>query len=156
MVHGLPGNGKDQVRFAAAVAALDPELTSVAPVRDLALTRDTAIVYAEEHNLPIRQSAKNPYSIDKNVWGRAVETGFLEDPWNAPIEDLYEYTQDPAHDGPADEVTNTFTAGIPNAIDGVPGTPVQAAKPLNGLPGRHSIGPAHPPRPGAASPRTPS
>ena len=89
VAHGCTGKGNDQVRFEAAVAALAPDLTSIAPVRDLALTRDKAIIYAEEHNLPIRQSAKNPYSIDKNVWGRAVETGFLEDPWNAPIEDLY-------------------------------------------------------------------
>ena len=95
VAHGCTGKGNDQVRFEAAVAALAPELTSIAPIRDLALTRDKAIVYAEEHGLPIKQSEKNPYSIDKNVWGRAVETGFLEDPWNAPIEDLYEYTQDP-------------------------------------------------------------
>ena len=115
VAHGCTGKGNDQVRFEAAVAALAPELTSIAPIRDLALTRDKAIVYAEEHGLPIKQSKKNPYSIDKNVWGRAVETGFLEDPWNAPIEDLYEYTADPAADGPADEVTITFTAGIPTA-----------------------------------------
>src|ERR1700722_313607 len=65
VAHGCTGKGNDQVRFEAAVAALAPELTSIAPVRDLALTRDKAIVYANEHNLPIRQSAKNPYSIDK-------------------------------------------------------------------------------------------
>src|SRR5688500_5662569 len=119
VAHGCTGKGNDQVRFEAAVAALAPELTSIAPVRDLALTRDKAIAYAEEKGLPIKQSKKNPYSIDKNVWGRAVETGFLEDPWNAPIEDLYEYTADPTLDGPADEVTVTFTQGVPTAIDGV-------------------------------------
>ena len=97
VAHGCTGKGNDQVRFEAAVAALAPDLTSIAPVRDLALTRDKAIIYAEERNLPIRQSAASPYSIDKNVWGRAVETGFLEDPWNAPIEDIYEYTEDPKH-----------------------------------------------------------
>jgi len=140
VAHGCTGKGNDQVRFEAAVAALAPELTSIAPVRDLALTRDKAIIYAEEHNLPIRQSAANPYSIDKNVWGRAVETGFLEDPWNAPIEDLYEYTEDPAIVKPADEITVTFTAGIPTAIDGIAVSPLQAVQQLNAIAGKHGVG----------------
>lgn len=79
VAHGCTGKGNDQVRFESAVAALAPELTSIAPIRDLALTRDKAILYAEEHGLPIKQSKKNPYSVDKNVWGRTVETGPLED-----------------------------------------------------------------------------
>ena len=140
VAHGCTGKGNDQVRFEAAVAALAPGLTSIAPIRDLALTRDKAIAYAEEHGLPIQQSKKNPYSIDKNVWGRAVETGFLEDPWNAPIEDLYEYTSDPSLDGPADEVTITFTRGIPTALDGVAVTPLQAIEQLNALAGKHGVG----------------
>jgi argininosuccinate synthase len=140
VAHGCTGKGNDQVRFEAAVAALAPELTSIAPVRDLALTRDKAIIYAEEHNLPIRQSAKNPYSIDKNVWGRAVETGFLEDPWNAPIEDLYEYTMDPSVAKPADEIIITFTSGVPTAIDGKTVTPLQAVEILNELAGKHGVG----------------
>jgi argininosuccinate synthase len=140
VAHGCTGKGNDQVRFEAAVAALAPDLTSIAPVRDLALTRDKAIVYAEEHNLPIQQSKKNPYSIDKNVWGRAVETGFLEDPWNAPIEDLYEYTLDPAADGPADELTITFDRGIPVAIDGAAVTPLEAVQQMNAIAGRHGVG----------------
>jgi argininosuccinate synthase len=140
VAHGCTGKGNDQVRFEAAVAALAPELSSIAPVRDLALTRDKAIVYAEEHNLPIRQSAKNPYSIDKNVWGRAVETGFLEDPWNAPIEDLYEYTQDPSVIQPADEIVIRFEAGIPVAIDGVSYSPLQIIEKLNAVAGKHGVG----------------
>jgi len=140
VAHGCTGKGNDQVRFEAAVAALAPDLTSIAPVRDLALTRDKAIIYAEEHNLPIRQSAKNPYSIDKNVWGRAVETGFLEDPWNAPIEDLYEYTQDPAVFKEADELTITFEAGIPVAIDGVTLSPLAIIEKLNEVAGKHGVG----------------
>jgi argininosuccinate synthase len=140
VAHGCTGKGNDQVRFEAAVAALAPELTSIAPIRDLALTRDKAIAYAEEHGLPIKQSKKNPYSIDKNVWGRAVETGFLEDPWNAPIEDLYEYTADPTADGPADEVTITFVHGVPTALNGVAVTPLQAVEQLNALAGKHGVG----------------
>lgn len=140
VAHGCTGKGNDQVRFEAAVAALAPELTSIAPVRDLALTRDKAIIYAEEHNLPIRQSAKNPYSIDKNVWGRAVETGFLEDPWNAPIEDLYEYTQDPNVARDADEIILTFQAGVPVAIDGVAYSPLGIIEKMNELAGKHGVG----------------
>ena len=140
VAHGCTGKGNDQVRFEAAVAALAPDLTSIAPVRDLALTRDKAIVYAEQHNLPIRQSAANPYSIDKNVWGRAVETGFLEDPWNPPIEDLYEYTQDPSVIKPADEVVITFQAGVPVAIDGVSYTPLGIVQKMNELAGAHGVG----------------
>ena len=140
VAHGCTGKGNDQVRFEAAVAALAPDLTSIAPIRDLALTRDKAIAYAEEKGLPIQQSKKNPYSIDKNVWGRAVETGFLEDPWNGPTEELYEYTADPAADGPADEVTITFAEGIPVAIDGDVVTPLEAVERMNEIAGRHGVG----------------
>ncbi|MDJ0334841.1 argininosuccinate synthase [Salinibacterium sp. G-O1] len=140
VAHGCTGKGNDQVRFEAAVAALAPELTSIAPVRDLALTRDKAIIYAEQHNLPIRQSAANPYSIDKNVWGRAVETGFLEDPWNAPIEDLYEYTEDPSVARDAAEVVITFASGIPVAIDGVQLSALAIIEKLNALAGKHGVG----------------
>ncbi|TWX34174.1 argininosuccinate synthase [Frigoribacterium sp. ACAM 257] len=140
VAHGCTGKGNDQVRFEAAVAALAPDLTSIAPVRDLALTRDKAIIYAEQHSLPIRQSAANPYSIDKNVWGRAVETGFLEDPWNPPIEDLYEYTQDPSVIKDADEVVITFQAGVPTAIDGVGYTPLGIVQKMNELAGAHGVG----------------
>lgn len=140
VAHGCTGKGNDQVRFEAAVAALAPELTSIAPVRDLALTRDKAIVYANEHDLPIRQSAASPYSIDKNVWGRAVETGFLEDPWNAPIEELYEYTEDPSVYREPDEVVITFDRGIPVAIDGATLSALAIIEKMNELAGRHGVG----------------
>jgi argininosuccinate synthase len=140
VAHGCTGKGNDQVRFEAAVAALAPDLTSIAPIRDLALTRDKAIEYAEKHNLPIAQSKKSPYSVDQNVWGRAVETGFLEDPWNAPIEDIYTYTQDPATPREASEVVITFTEGVPTAIDGKKVTPLQAVMMLNELAGAQGVG----------------
>ena len=140
VAHGCTGKGNDQVRFEAAVAALAPDLTSLAPVRDFALTRDKAIVYAAEHNLPIEQSKKSPYSIDQNVWGRAVETGFLEDPWNAPIEDLYTYSDDPATPRDAVEVVISFTEGIPVAIDGRPVTPLEAVQLMNTIAGGQGVG----------------
>ncbi|TFC97762.1 MULTISPECIES: argininosuccinate synthase [Cryobacterium] len=140
VAHGCTGKGNDQVRFEAAVAALAPELTSLAPVRDFALTRDKAIEYAALHNLPIAQSKKSPYSIDQNVYGRAVETGFLEDPWNAPIEDLYTYTQDPAVTREPTEVVISFDQGVPVAIDGVVVTPLQAIEMMNLLAGNQGVG----------------
>lgn len=140
IAHGCTGKGNDQVRFEAAVAALAPELTSIAPIRDLALTRDKAIEYANEKGLPIEQSKKSPYSVDQNVWGRAVETGFLEDPWNAPIEDLYAYTADPDAQREPSEVTITFERGIPVAIDGQALTPIQVVERMNELAGAHGVG----------------
>jgi argininosuccinate synthase len=140
VAHGCTGKGNDQVRFEAAVAALAPDLTSLAPVRDFALTRDKAIEYAAKHNLPISQSKKSPYSIDQNVWGRAVETGFLEDPWNAPIEDLYTYSVDPAIPRDAVEVVITFTEGIPTAIDGKAVTPLEAVMLMNEIAGGQGVG----------------
>ncbi|TFC99539.1 argininosuccinate synthase [Cryobacterium sandaracinum] len=140
VAHGCTGKGNDQVRFEAAVAALAPDLTSLAPVRDFALTRDKAIEYAALHDLPIAQSKKSPYSIDQNVYGRAVETGFLEDPWNAPIEDLYTYTQDPAVTREPTEVVISFDQGVPVAIDGVAVTPLQAIEMMNLLAGNQGVG----------------
>ena len=67
----------------------------IAPVRDYAWTREKAIAYAEERDLPIDVTKRSPFSIDQNLWGRAVETGFLEDLWNAPTKDVYSYTSDP-------------------------------------------------------------
>ena len=95
VAHGCTGKGNDQVRFEVGVGALAPDLSVIAPVRDSGMTRDKAIAFAEERGLPIDVTKKSPYSIDQNVWGRAVETGFLEDVWNAPIEDVYSYTAGP-------------------------------------------------------------
>ena len=96
VAHGSTGKGNDQVRFEVGIGALDPNLSVLAPVRDSGMTRDKAIAFAEEKGLPIDVNKKSPYSIDANVWGRAIETGFLEDIWNAPIEDIYAYTSNPA------------------------------------------------------------
>ena len=140
VAHGCTGKGNDQVRFEASVAAISPELTSIAPIRDLALTRDKALEYAAQHNLPIAQSKKSPYSVDQNVWGRAIETGFLEDPWNAPIEDIYTYTQDPDVLRDPTEVVIKFDEGIPVTIDGVSYSAIEMVKKMNELAGAHGVG----------------
>jgi argininosuccinate synthase len=138
--HGCTGKGNDQVRFEVGIGALAPHLSVVAPARDYAWTRDKAIAYAEERGLPIDVSHRSPYSIDQNVWGRSVETGFLEDIWNAPIEELYQYTADPATPRDPDEVVVTFEAGVPVAIDGETVTPYQAVTELNRRAGAQGVG----------------
>jgi argininosuccinate synthase len=138
--HGCTGKGNDQVRFEVGIGALAPDLKVVAPARDFAWTRDKAIGYADEKGLPIDVTHKSPYSIDQNLWGRAVETGFLEDIWNGPIEDLYAYTADPAEQRDPDEVVITFDAGVPVAIDGETVTPYQAVVGLNRRAGAQGVG----------------
>jgi argininosuccinate synthase len=138
--HGCTGKGNDQVRFEVGIGALAPELSVMAPVRDSGMTRDKAIAFAEERSLPIDVTKKSPYSIDQNVWGRAVETGFLEDVWNGPIEDVYSYTKDPAVERDADEVRVTFTDGVPTAIDGTAVTMLEAIQQLNARAGGQGIG----------------
>ncbi|MCO8276602.1 argininosuccinate synthase [Actinoplanes sp. TRM 88003] len=138
--HGCTGKGNDQVRFEVGIGALAPGLKVVAPARDFAWTRDKAIALAEEKGLPIDVSHKSPYSIDQNLWGRAVETGFLEDIWNPPIEDIYSYTQDPAVTRDPDEVVITFDRGNPVALDGETVTPFQAVTELNRRAGAQGVG----------------
>ena len=140
VAHGCTGKGNDQVRFEVGIANLAPDLTCIAPVRDYAMTRDKAIEFAERNSLPIDQTKKSPYSIDQNVWGRAVETGFLEDIWNGPIEDVYSYTQDPSVPREPDEVVITFREGAPVAIDGRPVTMLQAIQELNHRAGAQGVG----------------
>jgi len=138
--HGCTGKGNDQVRFEVGITSLAPDLTCLAPVRDLALTRAKAIEYATLHKLPIATTKYNPFSIDQNVWGRAVETGFLEDIWNAPTKDVYTYTDDPTFPPVADEVVITFEKGVPVALDGVAVTPLQAIQEMNRRAGAQGVG----------------
>jgi argininosuccinate synthase len=138
--HGCTGKGNDQVRFEVGIQTLGPDLKCIAPVRDLALTRDKAIAFAEEKGLPIETTKKNPFSIDQNVWGRAVETGFLEDIWNGPTKDVYDYTDSPEFSPAPDEVVITFKQGIPVAIDGHAVTPLQAIEELNRRAGAQGVG----------------
>ena len=140
VAHGCTGKGNDQVRFEVGIGALAPDLQVLAPVRDSGMTRDEAIGFAERNGLPIDVTGRSPYSIDQNLWGRAVETGFLEDPWNAPIEELYSYTSDPGSAREPDEVLVRFDAGAPTAIDGRPVTVRQAIEELNRRAGAQGVG----------------
>ncbi|MGP9724990.1 argininosuccinate synthase [Corynebacterium sp. AOP40-9SA-29] len=140
VAHGCTGKGNDQVRFEVGFMDTDPSLKIIAPARDFAWTRDKAIAFAEENNVPIEQSASSPFSIDQNVWGRAVETGFLEDLWNPPTKDLYAYTEEPSLGQAPDEVIISFKSGKPVAIDGREVTVLQAIEELNRRAGAQGVG----------------
>ncbi|MEV4238992.1 MULTISPECIES: argininosuccinate synthase [unclassified Nocardia] len=141
VAHGCTGKGNDQVRFEVGIGALAPDLNVIAPVRDYAWTREKAIAFAEENQLPINVTKKSPFSIDQNVWGRAVETGFLEDLWNAPTKDVYDYTSDPTVNFEApDELIVTFDKGVPVAIDGRQVSVLEAIVELNHRAGRQGVG----------------
>ena len=138
--HGCTGKGNDQVRFEAGLAALAPGVSVFAPVRDSGMTRDKAIAFAAEKGLPIEVTAKSPYSIDQNLWGRSCETGHLEDIWEAPHDDVWGYTSDPAQPRPADEVTISFADGLPVALDGRPLSPLELITELHTRAGRQGVG----------------
>lgn len=140
MAHGCTGKGNDQVRFEVSFTSLAPDLKCVSPIRDLSLQRDVSIAYAEAHNLPIETTKHNPFSIDQNVWGRAIETGYLEDLWNAPTKDVYTYTDDPAFAGIPDEVVVTFEKGVPVALDGVKMSMLQIIQEMNRRAGAQGVG----------------
>ncbi|ALI27326.1 Argininosuccinate synthase [Mycolicibacterium fortuitum] len=141
VAHGCTGKGNDQVRFEVGFASLAPELDVIAPVRDYAWTREKAIAFAEENAIPINVTKRSPFSIDQNVWGRAVETGFLEDLWNAPTKDVYDYTQDPTVNFNApDELIISFDKGRPIAIDGRPLSVLEIIQELNTRAGAQGVG----------------
>jgi argininosuccinate synthase len=115
VAHGCTGKGNDQVRIEVGVRARAPHLTTLAPLREKPLSRPDAIAYAQAHNVPISHTAAKPYSVDANLWGRSIEAGVLEDPWNAPPEDAYAWTVNPA-EAPAagTEIVLSFERGVPS------------------------------------------
>src|SRR5436190_18640691 len=116
VAHGCTGKGNDQVRFEVSVRALAPDLDVLAPVRQWGMTREDAMAYAARFSIPISATRKNPYSIDQNLWGRAVECGAIEDPWAPPPDDVYEMTVRKATE--PIEVVISFEEGLPVAVDG--------------------------------------
>ena len=116
VAHGCTGKGNDQVRFEVSARALAPDLELLAPVRSWGLTREQSIEYAERHRIPVNVTKRSPYSIDQNLWGRTIECGILENPWEQPPEEVFELTTPTATD-PVEMVV-TFEAGLPVALDG--------------------------------------
>ncbi|MDA8195734.1 MAG: argininosuccinate synthase [Actinomycetota bacterium] len=138
VAHGCTGKGNDQVRFEVGIRALNPNLEIIAPVRTWGFSRADSIDYAQAHSIPIAASKEKPYSIDQNLWGRAVECGEMEDPWAEPPHDVYEMTLPTRSD--RSEVTITFNEGKPVAIDGMAMTLVEVIDKLNVLFGSYGFG----------------
>ena len=120
VAHGCTGKGNDQVRFETSIRALDPDLEIIAPVREWDLTsRESEMEWAAAHDVPVPTTKKKPYSIDDNLWGRAIECGVLEDTWNTPPADIWTMTAAP-EDCPAEPETVIigFKGGVPSSING--------------------------------------
>ena len=142
VAHGSTGKGNDQVRFDVSVQALAPDLKIVAPVREWDMkTREDEIAYAERHRIPVPVTRESPYSTDENLWGRSIECGVLEDPWQEPPEEIYEWTSS-VKDAPAEPsyVEIGFERGIPVSLDGEALDGVTLVRRLNHLAGENGVG----------------
>jgi argininosuccinate synthase len=118
VAHGCTGKGNDQVRFEVSTRALAPELDVVAPVRSWGMTREQCILYAYDHDIPITATKEKLYSIDDNLWGRAIECGEMEDPWALPPPGVWLLTRPTAAE--STDVVIAFDQGVPVSLDGVP------------------------------------
>ena len=142
VAHGCTGKGNDQVRFEATVAALDPSLSCIAPVREWDLkSREAEVEYAKQNDVPLPPPKVTQYSYDRNLWGVSIECGVLEDPWEAPPDDAYVMTV-PAEEAPdkAETVEIGFEKGVPTSVNGKEVPPVELVGTLNKLAGKHGVG----------------
>ena len=140
VVHGCTGKGNDQLRFELAFKAHYPGVRVIAPLRDRVWTRDEEIAYALDKGIPVQATQASPYSIDENLFGRAIEAGVLEDPWAAPPEEPYALTGDPAWAPAPTEVVVGFDRGVPLALEGEELALPDLIARLNGLAGAYGIG----------------
>ena len=141
IAHGCTGKGNDQVRFEVAIAALDPKLKVIAPVREWKWSREEEIEYAKANGVPVPADLDNPYSVDQNLWGRANECGVLENPWNQAPEDAFGITTSP------EEAPNTpefidieFKEGKPVALNGKEMKLADLIQEVNAIAGKHGVG----------------
>ena len=141
IAHGCTGKGNDQVRFEVAIAALDPNLKVIAPVREWKWSREEEIEYAKANGVPVPADLDNPYSVDQNLWGRANECGVLENPWNQAPEYAFGITTSPeeAPDTP-EFVDIEFKEGKPVALNGEELKLADLIQKLNTIAGKHGVG----------------
>ena len=142
VAHGCTGKGNDQVRFETSIKALDPSIEIVAPVREWDLhSREEEMEWAKAHGVPVPTTKKSPYSIDDNLWGRAIECGVLEDPWCEPPADIWTLTADAqsAPDQP-EYLEIGFESGVPCSLNGEEMGLVDIIKEINVKAGSHGCG----------------
>jgi argininosuccinate synthase len=142
IAHGATGKGNDQVRFELTVMALNPKLKIIAPWREWEIrSREDALAYAAEFNVPVTATEKKIYSRDRNLFHLSHEGGLLEDPWNEPEEDMFQISNSPeTAPDEAEYVEVGFTQGVPTSINGQAMNPVDLFITLNKLAGKHGIG----------------
>ena len=141
IAHGCTGKGTDQVRLEVSIRALSPAFEIVGPTRTWGMTRADEIEFARSRALPVPVTADHPYSIDTNLWGRSIQYGVLEDPWQEPPETIYAITKAPAEcpDAPA-YVEIAFERGVPVAVNGVGMPLVELIASLETIAGAHGVG----------------
>jgi len=141
IAHGCTGKGNDQVRFDVSCAALNPSLKILAPAREWGMSREETIAYGEKYGIPAPVKKSSPYSIDKNLLGRSIEAGVLEDPAAEPPEEIYQMTKAIANTPNEPEYVEIgFVKGVPTTINGTAKNPVELIETLNELAGNHGIG----------------
>jgi argininosuccinate synthase len=141
VAHGCTGKGNDQVRLDVMTRALNPQLKVIAPARVWGMTRPQEIEYARRRGVPVPVTVDSPYSTDSNLWGRSIECGILEDPWQEPPDDIYTLTKSAAEcpDQPA-YVEIAFARGVPTAINGVAMSLIGVIDSLGTIAGAHGVG----------------
>jgi argininosuccinate synthase len=142
VAHGCTGKGNDQVRFELTFMAFNPRLKVIAPWREWDIrSREDALDYAAEHNVPVTATLKSIYSRDRNIWHISHEGGILEDPWNEPEEPMYTLTTAPeAAPAEPEYVVIGFEAGVPVSVNGERLGPVELLTRLNALGAKHGVG----------------
>ena len=138
VAHGCTGKGNDQVRFEVGTHALAPDLEVLAPARNWGMSRADSVDYALKWDIPIKATKEKIYSIDENLWGRAIECGAMEDPWSAPPEEPMTLTR--VRNTEPVELTISFFEGLPVAIDDVPMALAELIKVLNDRAGATGYG----------------
>ena len=140
IAHGCTAKGNDQVRFDVGIRSLNPELKIIAPLREWNLSREEEIEYAESHGIKINVTKKSPYSIDENLWGRSIECGVLEDPWNEPPEEIYKWTKISKGIKDCEYIKLEFGNGVPIAINGEKIPLIKIIEKINNIAGSFGIG----------------
>jgi len=141
VAHGCSGKGNDQVRFDITIKAKAPNMRILAPIREWKLTRAEEITYAREHGIEIPVGLEKPYSIDQSLWGKAIECGILEDPYQEPPDEIFALTARPENTPDIPEIVKiSFSNGVPVAVNDRKENPVSLIETVNRIAGRHGVG----------------
>ena len=141
VAHGCSGKGNDQVRFDVTVKSLDPNINIIAPVREWRLSREEEIEFAKENEIPLPKETNAIYSVDQNLWGRSIECGILENPFEEPPEEIYQWTNLPSEAPDEREyISIGFERGVPIAINGEAMDGSALIGKISAISGKHGVG----------------